>query len=531
MAKGHRFDKCPRCNSPLKPAKAFNQGDSKFWLECTKCNTFVNTYIPQEHQQDVHKDSHTYIGNFGGYGSGKTLTSQQEFYKHLFLTPKGNTIVGANVASQYEQTIKRDIEADIPAAFIKGYSTQKQYIDFINGHRLIFRPFDDADKLRSYNVTMFIILEASEVKDDVFTQLKTRLRNLAATIPELDEEGNPKFTMSKQGVPIPVIKTSWLKGIVESNPSSGWIRTDVLLVSDDIFKHGENLETYAVEESKRDPAISSHITSSEVNEFLPPNFVSNLIKNKPTWWVSKYVFGSFMYAEGLVYPRAIDSVVPYFEVPKKWKRVIAYDYGLSDDSVFLFGAIDEEKGILYIYKELVTQNRNVEELAKIYFDGISDIPSGGIYGQPIIDPKSGPKRDYDKKSLSDHFLEYGIAFKSGHISLDARIFRLNTYFESGKLKIMENCRYLIDELKEYKFKAKSSESSGWDDKPEDKNNHAINPLEWIVMELPADPKNLVYGVYNKQGEDISKPKITDETLRAIYALSDDIEMEEDNSWI
>jgi hypothetical protein len=96
---------------------------------------------------------------------------------------------------------------------------------------------------------------------------------------------------------------------------------------------------------------------------------------------------------------------------------------------------------------------------------------------------------------------------------------------------MENCRYLIDELKEYKFKAKSSESSGWDDKPEDKNNHAINPLEWIVMELPADPKHLIYGVYNKQGEDISKPKITDDALRAIYALSDDLEMEDDNSWI
>jgi hypothetical protein len=33
----------------------------------------------------------------------------------------------------------------------------------------------------------------------------------------------------------------------------------------------------------------------------------------------------------------------------------------------------------------------------------------------------------------------------------------------------------------------------------DKNNHSINPLEWIVMELPANPKNILQGVYNKHG--------------------------------
>lgn len=526
------FVKCPRCGSPLKAAIAINQGESTYWKECIKCNTFVNTFIPQAHQAAVLQDGHTYVGNFGGYGSGKTSTSLQELYKHILITPNGNSVVGANVSSQYEQTIKRDFEADFPLAFVTDISIQKQYIDFKNGHRLMFRPFDDADKLRSYNITFFLILEASEVKEDVYTQLKSRLRNLSATIPKVDADGNPVYRKNKQGGLIPVIETSWLKGVIESNPSSGWIRTEVLLVADDIHKHGENLETYAVEEARRDPDTSAHITSSEVNEYLPPNFISALIKNKPTWWVSKFVYGSFMYAEGLVYPRAIDNVVPFFEIPPHWKRIVAFDYGLSDNAVFLFGAIDMSKGMLYIYKELVTKNRNIEELAKLYFEGISDIPSGGLYGQPIIDPKSGPKRDYEKKSLSDHFLEYGIAFKNGHINLDARIYRLNTYFESGRLKIFANCTYLISELKEYKFKAKNSSTAGWDDKPEDKNNHAINPLEWITMELPADPRNLVYGVFDSSGKDLSnrQKKIDRETF--LWALSDPDEREsEDNPWI
>jgi phage terminase large subunit len=505
----------------MKKAIALNEGESEFWLECIRCNTFVNTYKPQAHQEAFHRDAHKFKGNFGGYGSGKTLTSRQELYKHVFLTPGGNTIIGANVQSQYEQTIKREIEADIPKAFIKGVSTQKQYIDFINGHRVMFRPFDDVNKLRSYNVDMFIILEASEVKAEAFTQLKTRLRNLASTIPERDADGNIIYKEAKNGVRIPVVKYNWAKGIIESNPDAGWIKSDVLMVSDDIQKHGIIHDTYAVIDEEKDPAISSHVTSTSANEFLPPGFIENNKKNKPSWWINRYIYGSFMYSEGLVYPNAMRQVCETFEVPKHWKRIVAYDYGLSDDSVYLFGAVDEQANLLYIYKEVRINNRSVEELAKIFHQETKDIPVGGWITSPIIDPKSGPRRDYDKKTLSDHFLDYGIAFKPGHINVDARIFRLNTYLESGRIRIMDCCTGLIKEIRDYKFQVKESEQSGWSNKPEDKNNHGINALEWIVMELPADPKNLVYGIYNKRGRDLtledSNQELTEEELQRRFA--------------
>lgn len=62
------FSRCPRCGSLTKKATAINEGESEFWLECTRCNTYINTYIPQPHQLSVHEDAHTFIGNFGGYG-------------------------------------------------------------------------------------------------------------------------------------------------------------------------------------------------------------------------------------------------------------------------------------------------------------------------------------------------------------------------------------------------------------------------------------------------------------------------------
>jgi len=505
----------------MQPAIAMNNAPSEFWMECSICNTFLNTYKPQEHQFQFHTDGHRFKGNFGGYGSGKTLTSRQEIYKHIFLTPNGNTIIGANVASQYEQTIKREFEADFPKAFVQNISTQKGYVDFINGHRIIYRPFDDPEKLRSYNVTMFVIVEASEVKEASFTQLKTRLRNLASTKPKRNKKGEICYKLAKNGVKIPIIEFDWSKGIIESNPDAGWIKNQVLNVSDDIQKHGTIFDTYMVLADERDPAISSHVTSTDANEFLPPGFIDNNKKNKPLWWINRYLYGSFLYSEGLVYPGAMNCVSTTFEIPKHWKRIIGYDYGLVDDSVFLFGTVDEEHNLLYIYKEVRTKDRSVEELAKLFHQETKDIPIGGMICPPIIDPKSGPKRDYDKKTLSDHFLDYGISFKAGHINVDARIYRLNTYISSSKLRIMDCCVGLIKEIKEYKFLSKESEQSGWIGKPEDKNNHGINALEWIVMELPANPKNLLYGVYNKAGELIPESTEEDDNDKyKLWALSD-----------
>lgn len=432
------------------------------------------------------------------------MTSREEIYKHALITPNANILITANIAAQYEQTIKREIEQDIPKAFVKYVSAQKAYMDLVNGARIMYRPLDDPDKLRSLNLTMFVIVEASEVSGEAFQQLKTRTRNMAASIPKLDTQGKPVLRTLRNGQQIPVFAKEWRRGIIESNPDSGWIRTDVLYNSEVINKHGHVLDDYQVPDNAKDPAIATHVASTDVNAFLPPTFIDELCKNKPTWWISRYVFSSFSYAEGLVYPAAQTAVVPTEEIPNYWKRIIAADYGLSDDFVYLFGAIDERRGKLVIYKEVRTNNRNIEELAKLYFDNTTDIPQGGLFCTPIIDPKSGAKRDYNKKSLSDHFLDHGIIFQPGHINVDARVYRTNTYFESGRVEIMDCCAGLIAELRDYKFPAKSlTGSTRAADKPIDKNNHAINPLEWICMALPADPKKLLYGAYDKYGNDLT----------------------------
>lgn len=514
----HDFSKCPRCGYPMRQTKTYSGAPSRWWLECSnkRCNTFINTYQPQPHQEDVHRDAHLYVGNFGGYGSGKTTNSQQEQYKHAFITPNGNSLIAANITPQYEQTIKRDIESDLPAAFIREVSNMKAYMDLVNGHRILYRPLDDPDKLRSLNLSHAIILEASETPHDAFVQLQTRVRNSAAFINKPDSKPGDK--------PL----ADWRKIIIESNPDAGWIRSNFLLISKDVYRHGTIKEKIPQLEEEAfgdgvnalNPQMSSHITATNANKYLPADFMQTLARNKPQWWVNRYLFGSFSYAVGLVYPTALDWVIPTSAIPKEWKRLVAFDYGLSDNAVYLFAAIHPDDGTIYIYKEVVTNNNNIVELARLYFENTADIPSGGMYQPPIIDPKSGTKRDYNKKTLIDHFLDYDIAFQPGHIQIDARVFRTNTFFECGKIRIMDCCQYLIGELRDYKWKEDKNSPNQLSSKPEDKNNHAINPLEWICMALPADPSKIVMGVYNRQGQNLAKQEERNRQS-AYWALRDD----------
>lgn len=508
----HDFSTCPRCKAKLRTAEAW-VGESEFWLECSnpECNTFVNTYIPQPHQWEFHVDEHRITANFGGYGSGKTITSRMELEKHLLITPHGLSLIGANVTSQFEQTIKKDLESDFPKAFYSHYSAQKQYTDFKNGHRLLYRPYDDPDKLRSYNLTSFLILEASEVKEESYTQLKTRLRNTQAAAPLLGEDGEPQYRKTPNGQLVPLYSADWRRGIVESNPSAGWIKTSVLNCSDVVHKHGETHDIYTVLEEERDPNISTHITATTANAYLPDDFMQMMAKNKPKWWIERFIYGSFLYSDGLVYPSTPRWVCPTFTVPQKWKRICAFDYGLADSSCYIFGAVDEMNNLLYFYREVYGNDRNVEELAKLFKEASSDIPVGGWICSPIIDPKSGPRRDYDKKTLSDNFLDYGISFIPGQVDREARVFRLNTYLESGRVRIMDCCHNLVSQLRELKFRQNpTSTTAPWRNEPEDKNDHAVVCAEWIVMELPRDPNKLLWGAYNREGSLLPEMSVQEE---------------------
>jgi hypothetical protein len=174
-----------------------------------------------------------------------------------------------------------------------------------------------------------------------------------------------------------------------------------------------------------------------------------------------------------------------------------------DEATFVYAAVDRKRNKLIVYKVDHTNNAPLKDLAAMFRDGTKDVSFGQMYTTPIIDPKNN-KRDYNKKDLISHYQDYGITFKPGHVNVEARIIRLNDYIESGNIEIWDCCTFLINELKEYKFKPKTLDDKSSDNRPIDKNNHSINALEWIGMELPANPNTLYLTGYDEYGRPMSE---------------------------
>ena len=77
-------------------------------------------------------------------------------------------------------------------------------------------------------------------------------------------------------------------------------------------------------------------------------------------------------------------------------------------------------------------------------------------------------------------------------------------------------------MREHKFKPRTLDDTGRSDKPIDGNDHAISALEWIVMELPANEQSY-YGIYDKSGQDITKPTRNIYKAYGYWALQDENE--------
>ena len=479
----------------MEKCTAYSEAKSEFWYKCSrapKCNTFFNSFKPLPHQQEVLQDGHKFILNAGGYGSAKTYTTRQLIYKQIMLNPKGLILVGANISRQYEQTIQVELNNDIPKEFVKSWSAQKQCMTFANGCRLIYSPFDDPDKLRSMNLSAWFIIEGSECDPNTFTQLKSRLRNMAAAkVDYIDSDGRTHYKAFRG------------KGVVETNPDAGWVRTDMLDHANAIYQHGTATSSYKPKDGN-DKAISVHISSSDANPYLPDGYIKDLCANKPKWWIDRYIYGSFEFSNGLVCPKYTENIVPTFVPPDDWVRLIGHDPGIVDASAFVNIAVDDKKGIAYVYRDLQYHDMGVKELHERWVKEIAgDIKPTQMYTRPVMDGKMFGRRAFtDLQTLDNQWAQYGVYFQPGHIQVKDRIWRLNTYFEAGRLKIMDSCLNLTQEFKDYKWQ--KARDGSYVEKPVDKNNHSIDALQFAIMKLPENPAHLMYGAFTSFGKDLTK---------------------------
>jgi len=433
----------------------------------------------------------------GGFGSAKTSTCATEFIEAALRTPNGLGLIGAQTLPQLENTAKLELKNMLTTELIKHERLQKNEIILINGYRIIFRPLDDPDKFKSLNLTHFWIEEASDVALTIFIQLKTRLRNN-------------------------VTKDHF--GILSTNPSMGWIKSEFLLQSQSI--KGGTVDYSNQMNAELNPFYSTHISETAKNKYLPKDFIEMNSKGKEQWWINRFLNASFENKEGNVYPQWEDSLVQPFEIPKHWEKIQGSDFGINDPTVALWGAIDPKTGTTYICDEHYESGKAVPHHAIEMKKRLDTIPFGRL--RFVVGDPSGQNRSHsDMRSVFEHYAEHGVYFQAGMNKLEDGVYKVHAFFELGILKIFSSCRNTIKEIQEYRYPENSdTRKTNIGDKPIDKDNHAMDALRYMIAELPDNPKDLInksYSFYVENSQKIEYDSIP-------HALQDDEMVYNEQEW-
>lgn len=458
---------CAKCKNGK-----YKETTSEWWVKCDHCEELVFCYTPMPHQLRFHLDPVKFKMYAGGFGSAKTSTCGAEFITLALNTPNGVGLVGAYTYPQLEETAKKQVLDMLPSDLIEKYNQQKNTLTLTNGYKIMFRSFDDEQKLRSLNLCHIWMEEANGTPFSIFTQLQTRLRHHAT---------------DKHCI------------ILSTNPDSNWIKTEFLLKSARIYGSADE---YARPEEDKNPNMHTHIARTDMNTYLPPTYVEDVSVGKPEHWVRRYLKGSFLNAEGLVYPNfeaAITDEITKEQVihnvqTKGWSVYAGSDFGINDPTTLLLVAVDPVDGMAYLYDEYVRNRVAVPTHAVAMKEKMSHLPYGGL--QKLVGDPSGKKRNInDKKSIFDHYAEYGIYYREGDNRIETGIMKVYGYLDLKRLKILANCVETIREGRGYRYPEVELDGKT-SDKPIDKDNHCMDTLRYIMQELPDDPlqlRNQSYG--------------------------------------
>jgi len=499
---------CPRCSTVLRPAVAINGSDSLSFNECPSCGTLINTFIPIKYQAEVASRSERYIMLAGGFGSGKSRIDIEKIISHLTLIANARVVVCAKTYPAIEATFVKDFFAIMPKRLLRKKNEMKHEWVFTNGAELMLRSFDDPVKLRGINATMFVLLEASNIPYEGFELAQNRIRNTAALIPAYDSFGQPIYKFDNKARAMrPVYKTDARKILIETNPDAGWVKKKFLVDSGTVSYYGSAYREGYRMNTATDPNKFTLVMATDANPYLPENFIVEQTRGKTAAYVQQFFYGSFNFSEGLIYPNVGARIVMPHPLPAefndKGQRILWYlvglDYGVSDALAIIYAAYSSLTKKIYFFDELYERGLDVKTVVKKHREKMKQhkITNDKLMMLPLFDGRSYNKREANLQTIGALFNAEGLYFTPSFTYNDARIAKFNGIINEEQIEIYSNLEFYIEEVTNYKRKMNRDGTYG--DSPVDKDNHAINAGEFIIMALPLNLNHVDMSVYLKPG--------------------------------
>lgn len=438
----------------------------------------ADVYVPTDKQALYHSSPAKYKCFMGGVGSGKTTALDMEALILSLEYPGNYGLIGRYTYPELRDTTMyeffllidkidermREIHGDGTPSLIKNYIKTENKLVLINDSVILFRHLEEPDKVKSLNLGWFGIDEMTEVPEDVFLMLQSRLR--------------------KKEVPRRV-------GFGSTNPEGhDWVYT-------------KWCKTH-----RNDPNYLFVRVSTYDNPHLPDDYARDLEASFPEAWKKRYIDGDPSAFEGQIitaFDEGIHVLEP-FDIPAEWTRCVGLDHGTNNPTAVLWTARHPE-GPLVVYDEHYEAGQIIKYHAEriIKKTGNQDIDvwlaDPAIFNKTLQDPKRG------LYSVADEYAEHGLHFSQGDNDVKAGINRLVTAFQinphminpftgkvgSPRVFIMKNCENTIQEIPQYRW-AKHRVRGLMRNKPETPekaNDHTVDVLRYQLMHDLQNRRNKV----------------------------------------
>ena len=358
----------------------------------------VNIDLIKPHQTDFVNSKSRYLLNSGGVGSGKTYGIAIKALMLAIECPGIFGLIGAQTYPLLRDTTLREFINICPPEAIKQYNKANSHFIFHNGSEIIFRSLEDPTKLKSLNLGFCAIEEMTDVPEEIFKMLRTRMR--------------------QKGFP------GCIFGATNPGTFNNWV-----------YK-------YFIDKNDK-----YHLTGSEVvysvskdNFFLPEEYIADLVdmgKSNPEYY-QRMVAGKWGIMEGLVYMLPMEQRLA--EIPPVKRYIAGLDFGFTHPTALIIIGIREDMN--YIVEEVYRRKVTSGDIIDIVKDKMQKYPIDSIFC------------DSSRPEIIEDLQRQGIPAVDSVKDVFDGIMHVKTLIGSKKLFVKTDCTYTLREFDSYIWDAK-----------------------------------------------------------------------------
>lgn len=210
------------------------------------------------------------------------------------------------------------------------------------------------------------------------------------------------------------------------------------------------------------------VTSAEWDDVphLDEKTKALMLASIPEWSRDARSKGIPQLGSGAIYRVPLDNfLIDDQPIPDHFKKVYALDVGWRFTAA-LWGAINPENGVIWIYDELFVSGLQPFEYARM-------IKDRGDWIHGVVDSASGNSSQTDGHNVFDLLTSEGLQLSYPNKAVDAGIFAVWEALTHGKIKVFKSCKKLQEEYKLYRRDEKGRIVK--------EKDHTLDALRYLVM--------------------------------------------------